>query len=177
MPQKNEVNEITEKAIRKGGILAKLYFDMQSKDSEELQPLMSDLVNERLLKSPGVMYGFGSIDNPILIDGTYSTNAIVTVLFNDLGALINVVFNLSPVAIEVLKPQGDYVIKAGHLNTLLLSLSQISMDYSRYILTKVLKGEDLERINKELKIREEMAKKALAQAKSGELPKEKPPED
>jgi hypothetical protein len=173
---KNEVSEVTDKAIAKGGILTKLYFDMQSDKAEELQPLMADLIDQRLLKAPGVIYAAGSIDEPIKLEDVYSTNAVVTVLFNDLGSLINIVFNFSPVGIEVLKPEGDYVIKSGHLNSILISLSQISMDYSKYILTKVLKGEELEKVNRELRIREEMGKRAI-KGSAGETPKEKAPDD
>ena len=97
---KSEVSEVTEKVIAKGGILTRLYFDMQSEKAEDLQPLMADLINQRLLKAPGVMYAAGSIDEPMKLEDVYSTNAMVTVLFNDLGALINVVFNFSPVGIE-----------------------------------------------------------------------------
>ena len=94
----------------------------------------------------------GSIDEPIKLEDVYSTNAVVTALFNDLGALIHVIFNFSPVGIDVLRPEGDYVLKPGHLNTILVSLSQISMEYSKYILTKVLHGEELEKVQKEIKI-------------------------
>ncbi len=169
---KSEVSEVTARTLASGGLLVKLYFDMQSEKAEELQPLMADLINERLLKSPGVIYAAGSIDDPMKLEDVYSTNAIVTVLFNDLGALIHVVFNFSPVGIEVLKPEGDYVIKAGHLNSILVSLSQISSEYSKYILTKVLKGEELDKINKELKLREEMGRRALKDS-SGKPSEEK----
>lgn len=168
---KSEVSEVTEKVIAKGGILTKLYFDMQSEKAEDLQPLMADLINQRLLKAPGVIYAAGSIDEPMKLEDVYSTNAMVTVLFNDLGALINVVFNFSPVGIEVMRPEGDYVIKAAHLNSLLLSLSQISMEYSKYILTKVLKGDELEKVERELRIREEMGKRAITES-SDKAPKE-----
>ncbi len=158
---KNEVDEVTQKALHNGGLLTKLYFDMQSETKEELQPLMTDLVNNRLLKSPGVIYCAGTIDEPIEMDDIYSTNAIVTVLFKDIGALINIVFNFAPIGIEILKPEGEYVVKISDLNGVLVSLSQISAEYSKYILTKVLKPEDLEKVNTTLKAREELGKKLL----------------
>ena len=65
---KNELEEVTHKALKSGGLLTKLYFDMQSKEKSELQPIMTDLVNNRLLKSPGVIYCAGSIDEPILLE-------------------------------------------------------------------------------------------------------------
>jgi hypothetical protein len=156
-----EMQEVTDKTLRSGGLLAKLYFDMQSEKEEDLQPLMTDLLNNRLLKAPGVVYGFGSIAEPIKLDNIYSTNAMVTVLFNDLGALVDVVFNLSPIGIEILKPQGEYVIKSPILNSLMIRLSEISAEYNKYILTRVLSGKELEDVKESLKSREEQGKRLL----------------
>lgn len=171
---KSDVEEVTEKTIRSGGILTKLYFDMQSEKSEELQPLMADLINNRLMKAPGVIYCFGSIDEPIKLKDVYSTNAIVTVLFKDLGAVINVVFNFSPIGIEIMKPEGDFVIKSRDLTSLLVSLSQISAEYSKYILTKVMTGEELEKVKKDLSSRAEQGKRLMEKGSAGEAPKEEP---
>jgi hypothetical protein len=162
---KSDVTEVTQKTLKSGGLLTKLYFDMQSEKSEDLQPLMTDLINNRLMKSPGVVYCFGSIDEPMKLQDVYSTNAIVTVLFTDIGALINMIFNFSPVGIEVLKPEGEYVVKISALNAVLVSLSQISSEYSKYILTKVLTKEDLDKINLNLKGREEAGRRLLKKDK------------
>ncbi|MCL5427741.1 MAG: hypothetical protein M1321_01000 [Candidatus Marsarchaeota archaeon] len=160
---KTEVDELTEKTIAKGGILAKLYFDMQSKNEEELQPLMADLINNRLLKSVGVLYCTGAIDEPIKLakENVYSTNAAVTVLFNDIGAIVNAVFNFAPAGVEVLKPQGDFRIKHGDFQSLLLDLSEISVSYSKYILERVLSKEDFEKVNLDMKLRSELGRKLI----------------
>ncbi|MDE1834823.1 MAG: hypothetical protein KGH64_05815, partial [Candidatus Micrarchaeota archaeon] len=117
---KSEFEEVTQKTIRNGGILTKLYFDMQSEKEEELQPLMTDLINNRLLKAPGVVYCFGSIEKPMKLDDIYSTSAIVTALFKDLGAAVNVVFNFAPAGIEVIEPEGHYTMKISDLNGVLV---------------------------------------------------------
>ncbi len=160
---KSEVEELTEKTVARGGILTRLYFDMQSESSEELQPLMTDLINNRLLKAPGVVYCTGAIDEPIKLEKeeVYSTSAIVTVLFNDIGALVNTTFNLAPAGIEVIKPIGDFRIKHGDLQSLLLDLSNISVNYSQYILEKVLSKEDLEKVKRDLMRRHELGKTLL----------------
>ena len=158
---KSEVNEVTQKAVKSGGLLTKLYFDMQSKDKDELQPLMTDLINNRLLKAPGVIYCTGAIEEPILLEDVYSTSAVMNVLFKDLGALVNVVFNFAPIGIEILKPEGEYTVKISDLNGVMVSLSQISTEYSKYILTKVLSKEDLANVNTSLKAREELGKRLL----------------
>ena len=166
---KSEVDEITEKAISKGGVLAKLYFDVQSPNKDELQPLMADLINNRLLKSTGVLYCTGAIDEPIKLEKEeiYSTSAEVTVLFNDIGAIINVVFNFAPAGLEVLKPLGDYKIKHGDLQSLLLDLSNISISYSQYILEKVMSKEDFEKVNRDLSARRELGKKLIDRKDGG----------
>ncbi len=158
---KSELEEVTHKAIRNGGLLVKLYFDMQSQKKDDLQPLMTDLINNQLLKSPGVIYCAGVIDEPIQLEDVYSTNAIVTVLFKDIGALINVVFNFAPIGVEIQKPEGEYTVKISDLNGVLVTLSQISSEYSKYILTKVLGKEELDKVNQSLRMREELGKRLI----------------
>ena len=158
---KSEVNEITEKTIKKGGILAKLYFDMQSEKKEDLQPLMTDLANNRLLKSPGVIYCFGAINEPISLGDRYSTSAELTVLVKNLGALIAIAFNFAPAGVEVLEPKGRYELTTSELQSILIDLSQTSLEYSSYILSRVMKKEDYEKIKEEIKGREELGKRYM----------------
>ncbi|MEM3404979.1 MAG: hypothetical protein QW144_02035, partial [Candidatus Micrarchaeaceae archaeon] len=133
---KSELEAVTDEAIKKGGILAKLYFDMQSEREEDLQPLMVDLINNRLLKTPGVIYCYGSIDEPIKADNTYSTNAVLNILFKDVAALINVSFNFIPAGIEIIKPEGEISLKPAELQALALDVAQISVEYTKYILER-----------------------------------------
>ena len=51
---KSDVDKLTEEKIEQGGVLARLYFDMQSKNREEIQPALVELINEHLLKEKGV---------------------------------------------------------------------------------------------------------------------------
>jgi len=164
---KSEVEETTYKVISNGGILAKLYFDVQSDKQENLQPLMVDLINNRLLKSPGVVYAFGVIDEPIKVEDLYSTNAQVTVLFKDLWSLVNVAFNFAPAGIEVLKPEKEYRLPIADIHALVLNISQISLQYSQYILSRVLSKEDYDKVIQELKNREELGKKFLEKKQEG----------
>ncbi len=156
-----EVEEVTQKALEKGGLLVKLYFDMESAKQEELQPLMVDLINNRLMKSPGVIYCFGAIDEPIKLKDTFSTSATVTVLFKDLWSVTNVMFNFTPAGLEVLKPAREYVLKPNELQGLLLNVAQVSLDYSNYILNRVLKKEDYDKIVEQMKSREALGKKLM----------------
>lgn len=158
---KSEMNEMTEQTIAKGGVLARLYFDMESEKEDDLQPILTDLINNRLLKSEGVLYCYGAIDEPIKLEKTYETNAIVTALFKDIGAIINVAFNFAPAGIEVLKPEKEIKIKPNELQGVLLGLSNISVTYSQYILSRVLIKEDYDKVMHEMENREKLGKRLM----------------
>lgn len=161
---KSEVDAVTSKVIESGGILAKLYFDMESEKEEELQPLMTDLINNRLLKSPGVVYCFGSIDQPIKTEKSYSTNAVVTCLFKDIGSMINISFNFAPAGVEIIKPEKELRIKTNELQSLLLDIANVSINYSQYILSRVLSKDDYDKVMEDIKNREDLGKR-LAEKK------------
>lgn len=158
---KSDVEKVTEEKIAKGGVLVKLYFDMQNEDKEKLQPLLVDLINERLMKEQGVVYCYGSVEEPLERDGMYITSAIVTMLFDKLQPLVGVAFKYSPAGIEVLKPEGSINIKTFELQAMLMDLSQIALDYSKYILEKVMKPEDVNKMKEQIDNRAEIGKKLL----------------
>ncbi len=164
--KKESVEEVTKRVLESGGILAKLYFDMQSEKPDDLQPLMAEMVNEKILKTPGVVYCYGSIDEPIkLDDSTYSTSAVLTILFKDFAALINVAFNYTPAGVEILKPEKEYLLKTSEMQSIALDVAQISVNYAQYILSKVLSKEDFEKIKESLERREKLGKELLEKAK------------
>ena len=158
---KSELDKVTEEKIGTGGVLVKMYFDMQSEEKENLQPLLVDLINERLLKEPGVVYCYGAIEEPIKKEPYFVTNAVVTVLFESIKHLIWVAFKYAPAGVEVIKPHKDLRINVWDLQAMLIDISQLSSDYSRYILEKVLKPEDMERINRQIENRKELGKKLI----------------
>lgn len=135
---KSEMDKITEEKIQNGGVLLKFYFDMKNKDKEKLQPLLVDLVNEHLLKENGVVYCYGSIEEPIEMDDLYSTSAMVTVLFESLRHSAVVAFRYAPAGIELINPSKGINLDPSNIQGLLMDLSQISNDYSAYILQNVL---------------------------------------
>ncbi len=162
---KSEVEETTDKTISRGGILARMYFDMQSEKPDDLQPLMAELINNRLMKAQGVVYCYGSIDEPIKSGDLYLTNAVMTILLKDIAALINIAFNFTPAGIEILKPTKEYVLKIPELQSLMLDIAQISVNYSKYILERTLSKEDYERIMRDIANREALGRKLLEDKK------------
>ncbi|MDE1847292.1 MAG: hypothetical protein KGH52_04530, partial [Candidatus Micrarchaeota archaeon] len=123
---KNELDKVTQDALHAGGVLAKVYFDMQSEKMEDLQPLMTDLISDKLLKMPGVIYCVGEIAEPIKVENHYSTNAEATILTKDVAALINVCFHYTPLGIEIIKPEKEIVIRVPEMQSILLDLATVA---------------------------------------------------
>jgi hypothetical protein len=158
---KSDVDRVTEEKIASGGVLVRLYFDMQDTDKDKLQPLLVELINERLMKERGVVYCYGAVEEPLERKGIYITSAIVTMLFDSFFPLVNIAFNYSPAGIEILKPISEMSFKMYDLQSMLMDISQISIDYSKYVLEKVMKPEDLEKFRAQLENRSEIGKKLL----------------
>jgi len=158
---KSDVDIVTEEKIAKGGVLVRLYFDIQDKDKEKLQPLLVDLINNGLMKEPGVVYVYGSIEEPIESHGVYITSGTITALFDNFMPLIGVAFKYAPAGVEILKPDKEMLFKVNQLQSMLMDISQISLDYSKLILEKVLKPEEVEEINNKLKNRAMLGKQFL----------------
>lgn len=166
MAKKSEVDAVTDEHVERGGILVKLYFDVQDKESERLQPLLVDLINNRLLKEKGIVYCYGKIKEPIKSDELYVTSAEVTTLFTGLAPLISVVFNYAPMAIELVKPEKEFHMKTAELQSVLLDLSSVSLTYSRYMLERIMKREDIEQVRRQIENRIEMGKRTIEDSKN-----------
>lgn len=163
---KSDVDKVTDETISKGGILVKLYFDMQNEEKDKLQPLMVDLINERLMKERGVVYCYGAIEEPIESHGVFVTSAVVTMLFDNFFPLVNIAFNYSPAGVEILKPEKGMTFKASELQSMLMDLSQVSITYSKYILEKVMNQDDVQKIRQQLDNRASLGKKLLEEKKT-----------
>lgn len=166
MAKKSEVDIVTDEKISNGGVLVKFYFDMQHKEKDKLQPLLVDLINERLMKERGVVYCYGAVEEPLEKGGMYITSATVTMLFDSFMPLVNVAFNYAPAGIEILKPENSMTFKTFELQAMLMDLSQISIDYSKYIAEKVLKPEDVETMRRNIENRAALGKKLLDKKKT-----------
>ncbi len=158
---KSDVDRLTEEKVAKGGVLARLYFDMQSSNREELQPALVELINEHLLKEKGVVYCYGEVDEPLEREGTFVTSAMVTVLVESFFPLVNIAFNYSPVGVEILKPESEIHFRPNELQSMLLDLSSISLNYSKYVLEHVLKPEELAKISRQMENRTLLGKKLI----------------
>ena len=115
----------------------------------------------RKWKKKGVVYCYGSIEEPLEKDGVYTTSAMITVLFDSFFPLIGVAFNYAPAGVEVLRPEKEMHFTTAEMQSLLLELSQISVTYSKYILEHVMKPEEIDSLSKTLDTRAEVGKKFL----------------
>ncbi len=165
---KSDVDRVTEETVAKGGVLVKFYFDMRHTDREKLQPLMTDLINERLMKEPGMVYCYGAIEEPLERDGIFITSGIVTMLFSSFMPLIGIAFRYAPAGVEVVKPTREMALKPMDLQRALMEISEISMNYSKYILERVLNAEEKEAVAKHLDARAELGKKVIGGSKREE---------
>ena len=165
---KNDVEKVTEEKIRAGGVLVKFYFDMQHNDKEKLQPLLVDLINERLMKEPGVVYVYGSVEEPLEKDGVFITSAMVTVLFESFLPLLSVAFRYAPAGIEILKPEKEMHFRTSELQSMLMDMSALSIGYSQFMLEKILKPDELAEIKRQMENRAEIGKRFLEKKKAAE---------
>jgi hypothetical protein len=113
------------------------------------------------MKEPGVVYCHGSIEEPMENKGIYITSAMVTVLFESFMPLINIAFNYAPAGIEILRPTGEMTFKIHELQGMLMDMANISVVYSKYIIENVMKGEDLEKLKRQVEERAETGRQQL----------------
>lgn len=168
---KSDVDRIAEETVAKGGILVKMFFDMRHNERDKLQPLMTDLINERLMKEPGMVYCYGAIEEPLEREGIFITSGVVTMLFNSFMPLVGIAFRYAPAGIEILKPTKEMVFKPMDLQRMLMDISDISINYSKYVLERVLNPEEKEAVMRHLNDRAELGKKMIDNSKKEEKKK------
>jgi len=162
---KSDVERVTEETVAKGGVLVKMYFDMRHNERDKLQPLMTDLINERLMKEKGLVYCYGAIEEPLERDGIFITSGTVTVLFESFFPIVGIAFRYAPAGIEIIKPSKEIVFKPMDLQRMLMDIADISISYSKYVLEKVMSPEDRAAMTTHLDDRAELGKKLLENAK------------
>jgi len=159
MEKGKSVEQITEEAIRSGGYLTLLYFDIHGKSEESVKSVMVGFIG-KLTRENGVIYAVGEIDNPMEKGGVYSTWAEVKLLAQDFAALVKICTQYSPIGVEILKPER-VSLSLGEAQGVLLDISQTSQNFTRLIMDKVLSAEEKEAFSKKMEQREELGKRLL----------------
>ena len=147
---KSDMDKLTEEKIGNGGLLLKLYFDMKNKEKESLQPLLVDLINEHLLKEPGVVYCYGAIEEPIEMEGVYSTSATITILVENFRSSINIEFRYAPAGVELIRPTKDVNLRPIEIQGALMDISLVSESYSKFIVQNAMTEEGMRHLSDDI---------------------------
>lgn len=157
------VDELNDKIVGKGGLLATMYFDIHGNSPEVIQNSMVDMIG-RLTQEIGVVYATGEIEKPIEYEKMYSTCAEVKLLVKDLNSLINVCFRYGPIGVDLLRPE-ELKLNIPQLHEILLNVSQTSQEYAQFMYNKIMTPEDKVSFNKQLINRAELAKRIIEKRK------------
>lgn len=161
MEAKKDLKKLTEDLVKQGGVQALLYFDIHAATSEDVQNLGVGFINQ-LIKTPGVVYAMGEIDEPLAVEEgkNVSSSIEVKLLTRNFLTLANLCLVYSPFNIEILKPDSVQ-IPLNEAHELLGQLSATTAEYKKTIITKLAKPEELAEFQKQLRLRAEMGKKIL----------------
>ncbi|NYZ73880.1 hypothetical protein H0O00_01940 [Candidatus Micrarchaeota archaeon] len=157
----NDVEKLTKATIANGGVLAMLYFDIHAKSKETVQELGTGFINS-IIQKPGVVFALGEIDEPVGgEDGkNWSSSISIKVLTKDFANLAAICMAHSPYTVEILRPD-EIKMQLAEAHTLLGTMSAITAEYKKYILTKLSRPDELARLQENLKTRAAMGKKIL----------------
>jgi len=154
------VDEITNDAIEEGGYLCILYFDMHASSEEAVKNILVGFV-AKLTKEEGVIYALGDIDKPIVHDDLFSASAEVKMLIKDLASFTRICAQYSPIGIEILRPH-EVKLSLGELQEALLSVAQLSSQFTSILMQKGLSPEEHALYSKKLEQRMQLGKNLLA---------------
>jgi len=157
MPKEKSVDEMTDDAVREGGYLAMVYFDLHASTAEAVKNLMVGFIG-KLTREPGVIYAVGEIDKPIEKEGVFSTWAEVKLLASDFPALVKISAQYSPIGVEILRPDS-VKMTLGEAQGALLDISQTSQNFTRLIMEKMLSEDERKDYATKLSQRIELGKK------------------
>ncbi|MBU1197790.1 hypothetical protein KJ765_04755 [Candidatus Micrarchaeota archaeon] len=173
-PQKDPEKQYTEREVenmfkeagKRGAILVLLHFDAYGTDKEIIKQALVDLVG-RVTNEAGVIYCRGEIEEVIEKENAgkkqYSTFTEIKVLFESISRAVSLCMKYAPIAIEVLEPK-ELKLKANEIQNLMLDASGVSQQFTAFYMEKLLKGEEKEEFQKNLKERAEHGKAALKKA-------------
>lgn len=157
MDKKADVEKLNAEIVKRGGLLANLYFDLHATKKETLTELGTTLV-QKILDHIGVVYARGEIDEPVEAEGLFSTTVDVKVLVKELPVLARVCGDHSPYSVEILKPD-ELRLSVDQMQDILMNISTNNYELKKLILEKVYKPEDLETFRKSVSARVKLGKK------------------
>ncbi len=129
---KQKIKEMKKQIIKKGGVFAKLYFQVFGKSEEAVIDLAKGF-SAAIIKAEGVKIGASEIAKPEkLEDGYYSTYIESYLVFESPSDLFAIVVDTTPFSIEVLEPE-ELTINSGKLTDILYTLSTFTFELKKKI--------------------------------------------
>lgn len=156
----NEVENLTKEWIKKGGILAYLYYDLQGAKKEIVEQAGIAIVQNLLGMKEDVVYAVGEIDEIKENNSWFSSYIQIKVLTKSFASLVKICENSSPFSIEILEP-AEIKISLSEAHRILTNISRNNYELKKVMLEKVLEGKDLENFLKAVSERLKMSKKVL----------------
>jgi hypothetical protein len=157
---KGSVEQVTETAIEKGGVLAILYFDVHGNTKEEVEGLLVDM-SQRLTREKGVVYALSEIERALEAgDNIFSSGSKVRILADSFVSLVRLCGLYGPMGVEVLKP-NEIKLEVREAHDVLFTVSEMSHEFTTSMMMKLMKPEEREVFAKKMKKRAEMGKKLM----------------
>ena len=129
---KEKVKKMKEETIKKGGVFAKLYFQVFGKSEEAVLNLAKGFA-AAIVKTPGIKLGANEIAKPEkLEDGYYSTYIESYLVFETPKDLFEVVLDTTPFSIEVMEPE-ELKINSGALTDILYTTSSYTFTLKKQL--------------------------------------------
>lgn len=162
----SEVDKVTDKVIKEGGVLALLYFDIHGNNEEGIKSLGVGFV-QKILKEPGVVYARGQIEEPIKEENLYSTSVEVKILTKTFPDLARLCGAYSPFSVEILKPY-EFKFSLDIAHDILMYISTTTFEYKKFIFQKTSSKEDIERYQQYIRNKIKLGKTLLEKKKKSD---------
>jgi len=157
---KGSVEEVTETAIEKGGVLAVLYFDVHGNTKEEVEELLVDM-SQRLTQEKGVIYALSEIERALEAeDKLFSSASKVRIMADSFASLVRLCGLYGPMGVEVLKP-SEIKLEIGEAHNVLFTVAEMSHEFTTSMMMKLMNPEEREVFAKKMKKRAAMGKKLM----------------
>jgi hypothetical protein len=157
---KGSLEEVTETAVEKGGILATLYFDAHGNTPDEVEGLLVNM-GQKLAQEEGVIYAVSEIERALeMEDKLFSTASKVKVLVDSFKSLTKICGLYGPMGVEILKPD-EIRLSPGEAHEVLFMIAEMSHEFTTTMMMKLMKPEERAALGEKLKHRAEMGKKLM----------------
>jgi len=157
---KGPVEEVTEAALEKGGVLAILYFDAHGNTIDEVEGLLVDM-SQKLSQEKGVVYAVSEIERALeMEDKFFSSGAKVKILTDSFTSLVRVCGLYGPMGVEVMKPD-ELRLRPREAHDILFTVAEMSHEFTAMMMTKIMKPEERVAFSEKMKRRAEMGKKLM----------------